>query len=327
MTLKQAQEEGVDSMALVELLINHCEDLFSLQFKTVREFPLSRGDAIAEGKKLPIPVAKPSTPGSDEAVESPPAEPKTGEEDPTDGLSNKERFLKGATRTKEELMALREQSIDGDLRIKTSVGKNTSSPQGVFDEDMTSQSADVVPIVRTKKLTVGANRNSLPDALDHPVQRKSVGLQLASVEDVPEEEGVLEEGEEPDHYAAMQEQSAQQQDEEGGESSDDDSDAEDTSDLNLMSPTATSPPSGRMFDGPTMNRALAKRIEKDLKTKKVFLFGDITMKQGQEIFKKLHKNVDKDSVVDLLLPIDFSVNFEEMKVNRASSLFVHVIWC
>jgi len=97
----------------------------------------------------------------------------------------------------------------------------------------------------------------------------------------------------------------------------------DDMDGRIDSPSISSPSSGRVFDGSAMNKALALRINKDLKNKRVFLFGDITMKQGLEIFKKLHKNLAADAVVDTLLPIDFSVNFEEMKV---CSLFFFLLF-
>ena len=46
MTLKQAQEEGAESMQLVELLINHCED--------VRIFFISSPAKAAELKISPL---------------------------------------------------------------------------------------------------------------------------------------------------------------------------------------------------------------------------------------------------------------------------------
>ena len=87
----------------------------------MREFPLSRGDSVSEGKKLAAlgDAASATVPGVVEAV------------GPNEPLSNKERFLRSSFRSKEDLMAMREYP-EGNVSFNLYFIRVSASPDPIF---------------------------------------------------------------------------------------------------------------------------------------------------------------------------------------------------
>jgi len=205
--------------------------------------------------------------------------------------------------------------IPEDLQTVPAPPPPSRSQEHLPEEPLSSPITPISPAIpiakkklaNQKDLVDGIGENhSLPGKLHHPFgNMDSVGR-----------EGMIQEEEGESKENKGDEEGKKKEKEENGEQEEAEEEEISTSDDENDWEPETPSTRGRVFEGEGMNQALSQRIQRDIKKKREFIFGEIRLSQAEKMAKKLHKNVNPntDSVKNLLPSVNFSVNLDEMNI-------------